>query len=168
METKYYTPSIDEFCIGFEYEYSLMGHRFVKENNTLVNRTEPVKHWIKGIVEDIDTLKMLEVNFINTDRLRVKYLDKVDIESLGFEEEDYSDLDIGKFTKVYATFGKNKDTKLYGATLFTGNIVDSTYIKIDGAISPGPIMGYLGRTIFKGNIKNKTELGKLLKQLNII
>ena len=105
---------------------------------------------------------------IPLEQYRIKYLDKSDIESLGFREEDFSHLDIGIFTKVFTKFGENKDKRSYGITIFTGNTVDSTYIKIDGAISPGAVYGHLGTTMFKGNVKNRTELKKVLKMLNII
>lgn len=155
METKYYSPSMDEFCIGFEYEYSLMGQRFVKmdfENNTIVNLTEPVKHWTKGIVEDIDTLKMLDVNFIDTDRIRVKYLDREDLESFGFIY--YSERQHGlKLHENCSILFKMSNIHCHFSTdLGRPNITILVY----------------GQPYFVGRIKNKTELAKLLKQLNII
>lgn len=68
MKDKYYTPSIEEFHVGFEFE--------LKDPITQI--------WVKFIFEE-DKLW-----FIKSNISRVKYLNKEDIESLGFEliEED--------------------------------------------------------------------------------
>jgi len=71
METKYYTPSIEEFHIGFELEY--LGDR--DENN---NR------WHTLFIKDIEDLRFTILGK-PADRFRVKYLNQEDIESLGFK-----------------------------------------------------------------------------------
>lgn len=66
---KYYTPKIEEFHVGFEYEVEL-------------NSGEWVKH-------EISTLS--ELNFedwsVKQNDVRVKFLDIEDIKSLGWEEQ---------------------------------------------------------------------------------
>jgi len=66
---KYYTPKIEEFHVGFEYEVEL-------------NSGEWVKH-------ELSTLS--ELNFedwsVKQNDVRVKFLDIEDIKSLGWEEQ---------------------------------------------------------------------------------
>jgi len=64
----YYTPTIEEFHIGFQYEY-------LNENND----------WIKCTPTEITELDFK----YQTYGLRVKYLDQSDIESLGWEHDQY-------------------------------------------------------------------------------
>lgn len=65
MEDKYYTPSIEEFHVGFEFEYT---HK---------------DDWFQNIILDPQEIN----DFFNDDsiEIRVKYLDNEDIESLGFK-----------------------------------------------------------------------------------
>lgn len=64
MEEKYYTPQIEEFRMGFEYEWK-------KEDGT----------WEKATPIEISELNYKEQLY----GLRVKYLDANDIESCGFK-----------------------------------------------------------------------------------
>lgn len=70
MEDRYYTPTIDEFYEGFEHECLLLNNTWNKEvfNHDLYN--------------DYGYIELSE--FIKKEKIRVKYLDKEDIESLGF------------------------------------------------------------------------------------
>jgi hypothetical protein len=131
--SKYYTPEIEEFYVGFEYEYK----SFQDEK------------WYKGIVslvpdkvysEYTDSLK--ELNGL-LDRRRVKYLDREDIESLGWNL---------KSNKT------NHHTYHYGGYAITHSILNN---KID--------IYYMDGSEFVNGIilKNKSELKKLLKQLGI-
>lgn len=66
MENKYYTPNIEEFCVGFEYEFKWKPNK--SEWKALKNRHP------EDLIESIE-------NEYNKE-YRVKYLDKEDIESL--------------------------------------------------------------------------------------
>ena len=66
MSDKYYTPEIEEFHVGFEYQ----GRNTFKEGN-------PYQSYI---IENEDELK---VCILTVDEVRVKHLDQEDIESLG-------------------------------------------------------------------------------------
>ena len=68
MESKYYTPSIEEFYVGFEYEVNYGENDWQKECL-----------WAKP--------EVVTLPYMNLENIRVKYLDKEDIESLGFEQE---------------------------------------------------------------------------------
>lgn len=135
MESKYYIPNIDEFFVGFEYE-----------SKSGIN-------WLKLVYEGSQVLKSnsyfddsgCEYEAVEDDLkdslYRVKYLDKSDIESLGFKHKGsnwYHD------DKAYQMIGD--------------------YTKME--ISKG--MHEHRDVLFIGAVKNKTELIKLLKQLNIV
>ena len=128
---KYYTPELDEFHIGFEYEICYDDMWFIR---------------------DIPFYPLVENN---NNKYRVKYLDKEDIESLGFklikhhpgtESYDYENL---KNPYLYLDITYNHFDKIF-VRIYEEEIQDDSF------------------NYFSGNIKNKSELKKLLKQLNII
>ena len=113
---KYYTPEIEEFHVGFEYEQVIDAK------------------WEKCEMHLLDLGKVN--NRLNS--LRVKYLDREDIESLGFES-------VGKHTIQY-----EKDNCCIGW-------YDSKRMFID-----------IGdESYFVGTIKNKSQLKKILKQIGV-
>lgn len=122
----YYTPTIEEFYVGFEYEVLAL----------------PGDEWVK--------VKLTKDNFyLNTDRVlnhidqcKVKYLDQSDIESLGWRFEK----DIYRLNDYNLHFNKV-------LTITKEFILNN--------------MKLCMTTIFEGNIKNKSELIKLMQQLNI-
>ncbi len=71
MKNKYYTPKIEEFHVGFEFE--------VYEDYDVL----PEKSWHKETYPS-DTVSQF---YLNEGLLRVKSLDQEDIESLGFEQD---------------------------------------------------------------------------------
>jgi hypothetical protein len=96
METKYYTPSLEEFYIGFEYEYfySPLRYKEVAKSNFWEKRIYTGNDFI-GCLYPYDEdkreynafLKLVPHlgNFLTIeDQVRVKYLDATDIEELGF------------------------------------------------------------------------------------
>ena len=68
MENKYYTPEIEEFYVGFKYE---RGNKATEGNST---------KWYKEKITSAQEI----VDIFCCEEIRVKYLDKEDIESLGF------------------------------------------------------------------------------------
>lgn len=137
---KYYTPTIDEFYVGFEYEFKTL------------------KGWELRIFNSDDGGYYNNVcetkEGISDGNIRVKYLDKEDIESFGFEY-----LDDGKDVKKYTCYIKGEfvlyDYNYYGDDNSEGIRIFKSNPK------------YSDPT-FVGVIKNKSELKKLLNQLNII
>lgn len=144
MENKFYTPDLTEFHVGFEYEF-------------LQHHGSPEQEWIPLTLTQISdgeddarlglTFKALE-NYDNVyirNAWRVKYLDQSDIESFGFE-----------CTGVHVDeleFEVDEETFL--------TLEPDGYVRI-ADYGEGDV------TRFSGVIKNKSELNKLLKQLNII
>lgn len=157
MDNKYYTPTIEEFHIGFEYEY------FEPVNNT---------GWVKAEIHFFDehnTTQDLHDNLKEGVHrpIRVKYLDGEDIESLGWAiREDNTKLLVLDYEKPFT----NCDRKIHNKVFIHYNLVSKWGLittgnrnythededKLDKAI-----------TRFCGYIKNKSELIKLMKQLNI-
>ena len=72
MNNIYYTPDIEEFCIGFELEY-------------LGDRDEYNNKWHKLKISNSNDLDFV-INGKPSDRFRVKYLNQEDIKSLGFKD----------------------------------------------------------------------------------
>jgi hypothetical protein len=162
--SKYYTPSIEEFHVGFECEV-------VQEAK-----------WVK--VEVIDSnMGYFERRLNEGESARVKYLDREDIESFGF-------LDITRTKGNYdSTDEKEKNVFLLLEDLPSIKVKDSReriiirimnngeiriqkryYFAVgQGAYPPYGCWRFDGRDhIFKGKIKNKSELGRVLKMVGVI
>lgn len=169
MENKYYTPSIEEFHIGFEFEWKGIG---LRETDT--------GEWTKTNLSKISSIFSRAFDeFIKWNLFRVKYLDREDIESLGFKVEENSYQEMSADTQYTATYIM-KD----GTTVFFRFI---SFLEIDKNpdVYDGRIDMYKQNTtrydwktrcwineprsthIFTGTIKNKSELKVLLKQLGI-
>lgn len=146
---KYYTPELNEFCLDFEYEEKLNG---VYEKKVFDGYTALIKKsfygdygdWYDSIEEDIES-----------DRIRVKYLDKEDIENLGFKKR---------------TISRSEWSKIINDQIFTIHEF-WTYNQSEREnlirITSGKENNFPYRIKFEGDIKNKSELTKLLKQLQI-
>jgi len=127
---KYYQPDISEFHVGFEYEYED------------INQGGASTSWYKGIIEPKQAYIIDQIYRDEDREYRVKYLDKEDIESLGFIKESIYSHKLNQ--DYYIEYNSEKPIH-----------TDSIEIKNNQ------------NTLFSGYIKNKSELKKLLKQLNI-
>lgn len=140
MEEKYYNPLIEEFHEGFEFEY----HRYSLKN-------EGVETWHRYIYEvgtftEVDGICYLK-ECIEDKAFRVKLLDKKDIESLGWKKwADRDIFDLGELQLHTDHFS----TELIGEPIII-------YSREWG----------MADVVFKGVIKNKSELEKLMSQLGI-
>lgn len=134
MENKYYTPKLGEFFQGFEYQV-LRNNNWEKEDLLYSNK------YIK--VHGFSYLDSL----IQGNKVRVKYLDSEDIESLGFKEEFKNEnfINYKKSEFVYLSYNINL------------NIID-----INNGLDYNDSFTY-----FYGKIKNKSEFIKLLKMLEL-
>ena len=128
MENKYYLPKIEELHIGFECE---------------IDQSEINKNfkWCEYVIgTDYENITIARaVSEVNKNGIRVKYLDRQDIESFGFK----------LFENMPSRFHYNKYE------------LDVDYLNVIR-------IEYDCNYIFKGRIKNKSELKKLLIQLEII
>lgn len=127
MEEKYYTPTIHEFYVGFEYE-------------------QLVSDFLNGFSWEKITITYPKHigQIINLSGCRVEYLNKEDIESLGWKEHINSRILQGN------TIYFQKKTVCLKIQDIHLEIWNSTQI------------------LFSGAIKNKSELKKLMQQLKII
>lgn len=137
MVNKYYTPELEEFHVGFEFEskYVLFSNNLEWKKVTLSVK-EHAWFWDSYLQDAIET------------EFRVKYLDKEDIESLGwvkFDNHCYCITD-GDGRCWYLWLSVNRLSINKG---LVGDLVKDSL------------------QIFRGEIKNKSELIKLMKQLNI-
>ena len=136
-ESKYYIPTIEEFHVGFNYE--------IWEKKLVYDKV-----WKFRVNKYIFNEKQVTQTFFNynftedlrEDKIRVKLLDKEDIESLGWDTDDNGQC-----------YNKTSGFTLYG--LYPWEDTNEYKITIEM------------NTVFLGIIKNKSELIKLLKQLKI-
>lgn len=163
MENKYYTPEIEEFHVGFEYEeFEIVGSGLEVPNiiikyseeyfNEVHSNDKYFKHrkFIRKVCDKQTVSLFSSTSFsekytplLIDNRIRVKYLDKEDIESFGFE-----------YINNVRDLAKD-------------NIRIRTYIGEQFEI-PTICIYRDENTIFSGTIKNKTDFKRLLKQLSII
>ena len=131
----YYTPTIEEFHVGFEYE-------------RLWLHIEPPMWGKETFYLNDSHIKLMQYSLSDIEPLaRVKTLDQSDIESLGWESDQYV-----PERNICLNFKKPNDWYLnywFGQT---------PYIEISRD-------GY--DTGCALNVKNKSELIKLMQQLNI-
>jgi hypothetical protein len=144
MENKYYTPTIKEFYIGFEFEKN--------EPQSLGDFYDRIRKdvWKPFIVRDMyDMPDRPSMKYISS-WFRVKYLDREDVESLDFV----------------------LDQKVKGEYFFIhGNMITGDYSLVTMDFREVEIYSNAGTSNdvrFKGSIKNKSELKKILEQLKIV
>ena len=138
MENKYYTPSIEEFFIGFEYE----------EEDSLEDDV-----WIKRTLDFNYGWLEIPQDFANDKR--VKYLDASDIEELGFtvvKTKGNSFESVKKFTFTYDNYPSEGEYNI----IVSGDKYCVIKLKDIGET-----------TLFRGEIKNKNVLKQVLNMLNI-
>lgn len=145
-ENKYYTPTIDEFYVGFECESTYTG--FSKDFS-----------WQKVIIDDIEYFGSIYKEDAIESEFRVKYLDKEDIESLGFES-----LGSGWYNLIRVP-GKLGYFLYVRMRVFHKQVTIKTYRADPKKYQNEDINEE--QYLFDGTIKNKSELKKLMQQLNI-
>ena len=151
MKNKYYTPSIEEFHVGFEYE----AEEIVESGTSM--------YWEKYSFEKNDSLELLfKVNDWYS-LPRVKYLDKKDIESLGFKEETIPNcFKEDSLNQGYLKDINEKESLLLHYSGETKKLFLSKQVVYNEATD-----NWYTDFLFQGSIKNKSEFKKLLRQLNI-
>lgn len=151
MNVKYYTPSIEEFHVGFEYEYD-------KYDQDLMGGTGGNKYIKEIYNKSAFMYNTYELDQLDLSRVRVKYLDSEDIESLGFSRNIWGEIPSLNYYKL-------NGNEVFQITEYW------SYEKLNRnnliRIYTGMQHQYPYTEVFRGEIKNKSELKKLLKQLNI-
>lgn len=148
---KYYTPDISEFYVGFEYEVFQKGTSADPNVMYFMPHNEEDQYFKFKFPDPFYGFHLDKL--LNKQEIRIKYLDKEDIESLGFNQisNDCFNLPI----KEYRGRLNQKVRILIRQTILIYLAMDMNYSDKDNLV------------LFTGNIKNKSELIKLLKQLEI-
>jgi hypothetical protein len=141
---KYYTPDIEEFHVGFEYE---MYDPYDGSWNPSKMTTKSNLEFYRDVIEDI----------------RVKYLDKEDIESLGWKY--IKDSSLNKKRHQYYFYLDNFILITLGGSILikhskSFSVPWGTEIHLQAIVDFADIRFY-------GTTKNKSELKRLMKQLGI-
>lgn len=157
---KYYTPDVSEFYLGFEYE-SLdniydHGSAFIGDMKDWTWRKR-VFGYNANDQEDIEFDFNYQIN--NSEYVRVKCLDREDIESLGFVYERTGGISSDVF-KIVDNDPLNYPDDIEYKYLYYNYIDHNLCVHNDKDWDAS-------YTWFDGIIKNKSELKKLLKQLGI-
>jgi hypothetical protein len=168
LEQKYYTPTIDEFHVGFEFEglVTERGHQNWSLNDNLT---------ASGL-SDIVLWLSKEKDHPYYEEVRVKYLDQEDIESLGFKFKynygnesskkgyDFYFRNLPESHPLYKTFN---NTTIGSVLIVDKN--NSTSLEIYDVYESNEVNTFYNSNIksFKGTIKNKSELIKILKMLGV-
>ena len=164
---KYYTPEIEEFHIGFEFEVEDL----MKPDDNLKDING--KHWIKSVIDhsakydnyDYKSLEQIEqmdmVYVRNT--FRVKYLCINDFNDLLKCESIVKSKDIleKECYLILTNYDVNKSLYENDNSISIKFYPDNCYVEIRNHLD-------YSHSYFRGTIKNKSELKKLLKQLNIL
>lgn len=138
MENKYYTPTIEEFHVGFEYEVS--------------DLSDNGKDWTwRKQVFDGEETRTYFIDELNKKEIRVKHLDREDIESLGWV-----------FQKQHPGTEHCEFEREYNFLEVDFNFRNSIWLRIYDQDDDGD-----ETNAFSGEIKNKSELKRLMKQLKI-
>lgn len=138
---KYYTPKIEEFHVGFEYEVKLNSGEWVKYTLTTLSELN-FEDW---------SLKQNDV--------RVKHLDTEGLESLGWNVSNFT------YTKI------NNDIEYYYEMILKFSDITHTFeikctqtdLKAIYLLPPTPFTIYLGESP-----SNKSELKNLMLKLRMI
>lgn len=164
--SKYYTPRIKEFYIGFRFQYLNSGGKLLKDHPDNWERWENEvvdKDWFIRILEDFEENSDESLDMRTISHYRVKHLDQEDLEELGWEQvkKNYfvfhkksfwgCDGIDNKFvlTLIPTMGGPRTVLKRYDSGGFAGMVDNLAYI-LDGLI-----------------IKNYNEMERLMKQLDI-
>lgn len=120
-ETKYYTPSIEEFHVGFEYEIKL-------------NNGNWETHEFKPNIDNFCHRFKEETYFVEEGNSRVKHLDREDLEELGWAYKEQSNVNNfifervnDSFTRLSISYGEPCSISIY--RYGSDDLVPKAYIK---------------------------------------
>ncbi len=151
--SNYYTPSIEEFHVGMEFE--LLDQTTTKMINDRKWHTVTVSpnNNEMGVSVAFNRIPQL----LKRNEIRVKLLDNEDLESLGFVESKNKNLGITEYIKYKLNWGFNDQSK-YSIYQMNGvwNMVVTEQNSYDSPTA-----------VFRINVKNKSELKKLMNMLQI-
>ena len=147
MNEKYYTPEIEEFHVGFEYQIFEDWDYY------------PIKSWHNQVYgKDGDNQEGIGYVSEPMSDYRVKHLDREDIESFEFIKSGLAkDVFISKETHDIQGIGENY---IIGINFKEGTDYVQVFYTRDEERAVGAIL-------FAGRLKNKSELKRILKQIGV-
>jgi hypothetical protein len=142
---KYYTPEIEEFHVGFEWEEHRASGEWFKSGNIGV----PM-HW----------------GLDNKEAFRVKHLDRSDIEGEGWSNEGLMSpndtwLEDDRTDCWMYYVDETLDKEKYYQLFISKGKVHIEYHEYQNSV------GRTEETLFKGTIKNLSEFRRILKQIGV-
>lgn len=164
-QNKYYTPDISELHVGYECELSLQSSTgwyifdFSGETPTefIPFPDGPFRYWSKvPIIEKEDLFNpgreiQVFIDALKDNRVRTKYLDKEDIESCGWEENN-----------ILKNNERNGYRKMFSnGAYFLAHYPEKNIVWIQ------EMKTNFGVTVFKGECKSINELRKIMQRLKI-
>lgn len=149
---KYYTPQIEEFRVGFEYE----------ELDFIPVYDE---HWKINVKKNVFIKEIWKTGYSNWQfldnlkdgKIRVKYLDSSDIEDIKYYKIfQFKMRDSSEDELIFQSYYKDEE-----------EFVDEEYIYWNIKYNTLKIT-HKSKTLFWGSIKNKSELVQVLKMIGVI
>ena len=149
---KYYVPTIDEFFVGFEFEFLYQEYTYpVKLKGEPTFKTEwkkaeytssffgyPDEDEVDGVGDNLDV-------YVELKQVRVKRLDQIDLEEIGFLSAEKEHV----FKHKNWTIRVVNWCHVNGAAMYISEYLDAANVNL----------------VFKGFIRNKSELIKMLKMV---
>lgn len=160
MENKYYTPQIEEFRVGFEYEideYKDGESEWKRDRGYWREETYDLNYPSKDYLEQM-------ISF--GDGLRVKYLDSSDIKNLGFTKVEPDRVRVKLMDAAAFRLQEYTITFYPYLTSIPEQIKGKLFISKH--IDYGEYKDNHESMLFIGYIKNISELKVLLSQLGIL
>ena len=162
MDHNYYIPNIEDLELGLEVEVKI-GFEIKKGFGGRIAMIPFADGEFQNIIITIENFKEI-VNLLKADCLRVKYINKEDIESLGFEliEDNTEKEEMELYQrKIYRGRFNNMYYKIQITPIRRCIVsISSNNKDLDPKLHDHP-----DRLRFEGIIKNKSELKRILKQI---
>ena len=140
----YYTPKVEEFYVGFEYEIASIDDNW------------NIRSWNEKIFDLETNLSLIRTH---PNYQRVRYLNNEDIKSFGLNHVG------GKLNGTTLQKFKGKVEKGYYLHITSTKFSFGSVLRIETSVSKNSEKTLVVHSV---TIKNKSELKKLLTQLNII
>jgi hypothetical protein len=154
---KYYKPTVAELHLGFEYERLesvLVDHGWHQAYE---------KRWLPKVIDEQYILKYYGgwefTRDVEDDLLRVKYLSGEDLVELGFKHVG------GKLCRHDLLQDYTLDNGRYYVHIRFSRFTDWASLRIETSVEETSVRTLVVHSI---RVKNKSELVKLMKQLNVL
>lgn len=158
MVSKFYTPEIEEFCPGFEFEILTTDGKEKMKWFKVMYGIDPITSTDDSFATNMSRFQFL----IDNEAIRVKHLDEKDMIDLGWTLSGVGDI-YHPLTKIFSQKVENGfNTGVLYHVSIAPNMPASLLLDWEIYSSYGQSNGRMGL-----HIKNKSEFEKLFKKLNI-